>query len=482
MAIITRLVGILWLDYLSQLHAALGDIGYAKLFATSASVLLLYRVFYALYFSPLRNIPGPFLARLTKRRADVIGSIGKQALTAREESELYGDVYVYQPNAVSISSIPDIRTIFGSHSFRKGDFYKGIDSMGFQNLVSARDPQLATMKRRQMGPYFNQTYLGKMEGTITRLGILAIKEKWDRLIDASTGGATEVSYQKDIQYATFDTIGALVLGKDFGALKNDDPTITKWLSSIFTYVGVKTFFPLFDVFPFSLLLRPLQRPYDEFVAYGIMRLDERNKFLEDLGKSGTAGAKPVDLLQAYIDAEDPESKTRMTPEEILVEALTTLFVGSDTTANTLILTVHLLMLHPEHYKRAVSEVRSVFAAEHLISFHEARSQLPFKSWHEPHCFDPTRFLNNDEAKRNVLTFGSGVRICPGRHLAWIEMMTTLANILKDYDLQLPDDYTLRGPRILNERGYPQVMETKHFFASSPKHPLRDCRLRISKHK
>ncbi|KAI8318830.1 cytochrome P450 [Martensiomyces pterosporus] len=534
MAIITRFVGILWLDYLSQLHAALRDIGYTKLFVTSASVLLVYRVAYALYFSPLRNVPGPFLARLTKRRADVLGSIGKQALKAREESELYGDVYIYQPNAVSISSISDIRTIFGSHSFRKGDFYKGIDSLGFQNLVSARDPQLATLKRRQMGPYFNQTYLGKMEGTITRLGILAIKEKWDRLIDASTSGATEVNYQKDIQYATFDTIGALVLGRDFGALKNDDPTITKWLSSIFTYVGVKTFFPLLDVFPFSLLLLPLQRPYDDYVAYGNARLDERKKFLEDLSKSGTPGAKPVDLLQAYIDAEDPESKIRMTHEEIMPEALTTLFVGSDTTANTLILTTHLLMLHPEYYKRAVSEVRSAFAADHLISFHEAKSQLPFieaciyeslrffpatggqwpriapkggvtlsghfipegteiyanlsgcnlnnNSWHEPHRFDPIRFLDNEEAKRNVLTFGSGVRICPGRHLAWIEMMTILANILKDYDLQLPDDYTRRGPSILDERGYPQMIETEHFFTSSPKYPLRDCRLHISKHK
>ncbi|KAI8318170.1 cytochrome P450 [Martensiomyces pterosporus] len=105
-----------------------------------------------------------------------------------------------------------------------------------------------------------------------------------------------------------------------------------------------------------------------------------------------------------------------------------------------------------------------------------------KSWHEPHCFDPTRFLNNDEAKRNVLTFGSGVRICPGRHLAWIEMMTTLANILKDYDLQLPDDYTLRGPSVLDERGYPQVMETRHSIVTGSKHPLRDCRLCISKHK
>ncbi|KAI8317949.1 cytochrome P450, partial [Martensiomyces pterosporus] len=298
MAISTRLVRILWLDYLSQLHAALSGIGYGKIFATYASVHLVYRVVYALYFSPLRNIPGPFLARLTRKRAEVLGCVGRQALKAREESEIYGDVYIYQPNAVSISNIADIRTIFGSHTFRKGDFYKGIDILGQQNIVSTRDPQLATMKRRQMGPYFNQAYLGKMEGTITRLGILALKEKWDKLIDASTGGVAEVNYHKDIQYATFDTIGALVLGKDFDSLKNDDPTITRWLSSMFTFFGIKSFLPLFTTFPFSLLLRSLERPFNDCIEYGLMRLAERRGFLESLSKSGAAGERPVDLLQA----------------------------------------------------------------------------------------------------------------------------------------------------------------------------------------
>ncbi|KAI8318815.1 cytochrome P450, partial [Martensiomyces pterosporus] len=383
-------------------------------------------------------------------------------------------------------------------------------------------------------PYFNQTYLGKMEGTITRLGIVAIKGKWDRLIKESSSGVAEVNYHKDLLYASFDVIGALVFGRDSASLENDDPTISNCLRAAGSIVATRSVFPLLDIFPFSLLLLPFVGQFQEFSKRGRACIAERRELLENLNKSGAEDAKPVDLLQAFIDAEDPESKIKMKPEEIPPEAMTALFVGSDTTANTLILTIHLLMLHPKYYKRAVSEVRSTFAANHLISFHEAKSQLPFieaciyeslrffpvtggqwprvapkdgvtlsghfipegteiyanlsgcnlnkKFWHEPHRFDPTRFLNNDEAKRNVLTFGSGVRICPGRHLAWIEIMTTLANILKDYDLQLPNDYTLRGPSVLDERGYPQVMETIHFLVTGSKHPLRDCRLCISKRK
>ncbi|KAI8318134.1 cytochrome P450 [Martensiomyces pterosporus] len=534
MGIILRLIEIPWLDHISQLHAALGGIGYAKVFATYTSVLLVCKVVYALYFSPLRSVPGPLLARLTKKRAEVLDSLGKQALRARDEYELYGDVYMYKPNAVSISNIADIRTIFGSHAFRKGDFYKGLDFLRFETIVSARDPQLASIKRRQMGPYFNQTYLNKREGKITQLGIVAIKGKWDRLIKECSSGVAEVNYHKDLLYASFDIIGAFVLGRDSSSLENDDPTISNWLRAAGSIVATRSTFPLLDVFPFSLLLLPFVHQFHGYAKHGRSCIAERKQLLDSLSKSGAAGAKPVDLLQTFMDTEDPESKIKMTRSQILVESLLTLFVGTDTTANTLILTIHLLMVHPEHHKRAVSEVRSVFAADHLISFHEAKPQLPFieaciyeslrffpvtggqwprvapkggvtlsghfipegteiyanlsgcnlnkKFWHEPHRFDPTRFLDNEEAKRNVLTFGSGVRICPGRHLAWIEMMTTLANILKDYDLQLPDDYTLRGPSVLDERGYPQVMETRHSIVTGSKHPLRDCRLCISKHK
>ncbi|KAI8317975.1 hypothetical protein GQ54DRAFT_281261, partial [Martensiomyces pterosporus] len=194
MTVISRLIEIPWFGYLSQLHAALSDTGYTKILAISASVLLVCKVVYALYFSPLRSVPGPLLARLTKKRAEVFGGMGRQALKAREESERYGDIYMYKPNAVSISNIADIRTIFGSHAFRKGDFYKGLDFFGSETIVSARNPQVASMKRRQIGPYFNQTYLGKMEGTTTRFEIVAIKGKWDRLINGSSSGVVEINY------------------------------------------------------------------------------------------------------------------------------------------------------------------------------------------------------------------------------------------------------------------------------------------------
>ncbi|KAI8322151.1 cytochrome P450 [Martensiomyces pterosporus] len=523
----------LWLGYLAQLVAIVDKVGYAKIVATSAGVVAAYKLIHALYFSPLRNIPGPLLSRLTRKRAELIGALGGQAHNACEEYEKYGDIYVYQPNAVAISNPSDVRVVFGSHAFRKSDYYKGTDVLGVQTTTSARDPQLASMKRRQMGPYFNHAYLARLEQVVVELGFLAIKDKWDKLISESVDGQVEVNYQKDLLYATFDTIGVLAFGREFGALKNDDPTVSRWLGSTLAYFGMKSLFPLLEYSPFSLLIRPVKRQYEELLVYSAQCIADRKSLLASFGKDdANSDKKPIDLLQGFIDAEDPESKTRMTPTQVHAETLVMLLAGSETSSNTLTWTLHLLMLYPQHYRRAVEEARSLFDKDHLISFNEARSQLPFVEaciyesmrlapvtggmwprlvpeggvtlrghflpagtevyvsisganihkdyWNEPHLFDPTRFIDNEEAKRNVFTFSTGVRICPGKHLAWIEMLTILGNVLKDYDMQVPDGYTHLGPSVLDKNGYPKLMDSNHFITSNPANPARDCRILITK--
>ncbi|KAJ1957815.1 hypothetical protein GGI12_004914 [Dipsacomyces acuminosporus] len=518
-----------WLDILDRLSSSANQVGYANILATASAIYIGYKIVYALYLSPLRNVPGPFLARLTGKRAELIGTLGDQAKFARKEYEEYGDVYVYQPNAISISNPSDVRLVLGSHAFQKAAFYEASKVLGEYTTLSARDIQLASMKRRQIGPYFNGSYLARAEPLITNHGILAIKEKWDRLLGQADGRA-EINFHKDFLLATFDTIGALAFGRDFGALKNDDATIVKWMSSTLSFFGARSIFPLLDYFPLSLLLWPWKRYYNKLIVHGAKCLAARLELLKDLEHEED---KPADLLQGLLEASDPVTKTKLSLRQVHAEGLLLLTAGSETSSNTLTTTLHLFMLYPHHYKRAVEEVRSAFAKDHLITYSEAKAKLPFIEaciyeslrkcpvtggqwprispkegvtlssghfipggteininisgvnlskdvWKEPHLFDPARFLDNDEAKRSIFTFSTGVRICPGKHLAWIEMFTILANILKDYDFKLPDDYTLRGPDVLDERGHPRLMDSKHFFASIPENAPRDCRIVISK--
>ncbi|PKK62958.1 cytochrome P450 [Rhizophagus irregularis] len=69
-------------------------------------------------------------------------------------------------------------------------------------------------------------------------------------------------------------------------------------------------------------------------------------------------------------------------------------------------------------------------------------------WTEPEKFDPDRFYRVEESdkylleKKNMKTtfpmFGGGIRICPGRKLAIIELKCLLILIYRKYDIELVD--------------------------------------------
>ncbi|KAJ1823172.1 hypothetical protein LPJ75_000022 [Coemansia sp. RSA 2598] len=102
-----------------------------------------------------------------------------------------------------------------------------------------------------------------------------------------------------------------------------------------------------------------------------------------------------------------------------------------------------------------------------------------QTWHDPRSFLPERFIDDPMAKKNVFTFSFGARSCPGRNLALRQMLVVFANILKNYDFELPKD-ALFNPGNLDKHGYPQAMPSVQRIMIGPKYPERDCRVIIRK--
>ncbi|ORX73029.1 cytochrome P450 [Linderina pennispora] len=342
------------------------------------------------------------------------------------------------------------------------------------------------MRKRQLGPYFNAAYVTRMEPKILQFGILGLKSKWDSELAQNSSGSIETDYSHDFMLATLDTISALAFGTEPRGLKENDPTVAHWVDATVKVHGSS-------------------------LATATSPLPARRRLLTEGGK------KPVDLLQAFLDAQDPESKISMDETQLQAETIVMMLAGTDTSSNTLQWATHLLMLYPEIRAKAVDEVRSNFATDHVITYAEVKKSLPFveaciyealrlcpvlggtvprvsppggitlqghfipagteinvnyvgasihkNTWDEPLKYDPT---------------SPGVRICPGRHLAWAEVSTILANMLKDYDMSLPDDYTHLGPDVLDGNGYPKLMESVHIVVTTPVNPQRDCRLVLTK--
>ncbi|KAJ2568150.1 hypothetical protein IW140_004147 [Coemansia sp. RSA 1813] len=371
-----------------------------------------------------------------------------------------------------------------------------------------------------------------MEKTIMECGIGTIRQKWDQLIANSSTGVVEVNYCNDILFASFNIIGTLVYGRQIDELGRNDADTAQWIDTTVTYLGIRSMLQLLPKFPFAYFLKPWESRYERLSTYIHDSISSRREKAKKMAKDDHEHGMPADLLQAFIDAEDPMSKVRMSHEQIHAECMLMMLAGSDTTAHTMTWTVHLLLLYPHHYRRAVAEVRSQFRQDYTIQYSDCRERLPFveaciyeslrlvpvtggllprvspkggtviqghylpegtlifvnmavanhhsRYWDRPHTFDPLRFLNNSEAKHNLLTFSYGRRTCPGRQLGWWEMLTMLANIFKDYDLRLPSDYMHLGPGVLDDDGNPKLMDSRQYIVVKPADPMRDCRVLISR--
>ncbi|CAG8546265.1 12692_t:CDS:2 [Funneliformis caledonium] len=79
----------------------------------------------------------------------------------------------------------------------------------------------------------------------------------------------------------------------------------------------------------------------------------------------------------------------------------------------------------------------VIPAETQIYIHQYGINMHKAHWTNPEEFNPDRFLNNRENSLN-LTFGGGIRMCPGRNLAMMELKAYMVLMYRKYDFELVD--------------------------------------------
>ena len=213
------------------------------------------------------------------------------------------------------------------------------------------------------------------------------------------------------------------------------------------------------------------------------------------------GPPPQDLLQALIEAQDPETGSRFSRNELVDQVCFLFLAGHETSASALAMAAYLLSQFPEAQGRLHQEVAAILEARAAqggnpsdpLSFEELRqlpygaalfnetlrlyppvsffireavaddelagSRCPMRSlvalspwviqrhahhWRDPHGFCPERFLAETAtaqdrlgAKEAFLPFGLGPRKCPGAAFALQEALLVLAEVVRRYEL-LPE--------------------------------------------
>jgi len=192
-----------------------------------------------------------------------------------------------------------------------------------------------------------------------------------------------------------------------------------------------------------------------------------------------------DILTLLLNALDPETGNRMAEIEVRSNILTFIAAGHETTANLLTWSLFLLSQSPQWRERLEAEVGrelhgpTATLAERLVETRAvideaARLYPPIAAmsrvalgpdelagakvkrgslvviapyvlhrhrllWRDPNTFDPTRFLG--EARHAIdryayIPFGAGARTCIGSVFALQEATLVLANIVKNFRLEL----------------------------------------------
>lgn len=210
-----------------------------------------------------------------------------------------------------------------------------------------------------------------------------------------------------------------------------------------------------------------------------------------------------ELIDLLVEATDPETGARMTPEMIVDELIVFLVAGHDTTATTLTAALWLLGHHPEVQEQVAAEAQAIGetvtiadlprlavatrVVQEAMRLYPPAAWLPRRTtrdteicgfhvpqgtdvvvsiwaihrdpalWPDPRRFDPDRFLPEQAEGRDrwaFLPFGGGPRSCLGDHFAMAEAVIALASIVRrvqvtstqpEFRLTVPFTLTAKGP-------------------------------------
>ncbi|KAJ2875727.1 hypothetical protein FB639_003967, partial [Coemansia asiatica] len=446
--------------------------------ATLTIVLLLFKIIYERWVTPLSQVPGKYLhsiSSLPMRYNMLRGTLPQFLLSLHRQ---YGPVVRIAPQRVSVADVEMLRHILGSHVYRKTPSYD-MPSVLEANTFSTRSAELSSERRRQMGPGFSHKHLLEMEDRINECGVLRLREVLDQEIKKD--GVVRMQYNRVFSLIALDVIGILGFGKRFEALRSGGHELVGMLVRIRMFNYVTMAFPWFKKLPMLVGRRLLGTLY-RLIDFALQAIEQRRK----------EGKGMVDLLQMMMDVGRTEGDRRMTMSDpqMVSETILHLIAGVDTTSAGLTWTLALLLEHREIMDRLVSEIRTVFPdLQTVVSFEDCRLRLPYltavineslrimsptpgmlprlapaggvrlggyflpagtwiccsigavhlnpATFALPGVFDPERFLGEKGAatKHNLLAFSTGVRACLGRNLALVEMHVVLANLLKNYDLR-----------------------------------------------
>ena len=306
-----------------------------------------------------------------------------------------------------------------------------------------------------------------------------LQRRWQH---AATQGQA-IDLDGDLKRYTVDIIAGLAFGSEVNTLEAGEDVIQRHLDAILPAVARRSL----SMLPYWRYFKlPVDRRLDRDVAaldVAVAQLvrQARARMEHDPARR----VRPPNLLEAMIAAAD-EPDSGVNDRAVAGNVLTMLLAGEDTTANTISWIIYLLQRNPHSLAKAREEVRRLApdaaqftlaqmdsldylgaCASEAMRLKPVAPYIPLEAlrdtvvgdvavpagsmlWcvmrhdsvseaHFPdaQAFQPERWLaGNNEAhsKHAAMPFGAGLRTCPGRYLALLEIKIAMAMLLGSFDI------------------------------------------------
>ena len=320
-------------------------------------------------------------------------------------------------------------------------------------------------QRRAVAPVFTHRNVLALAPAMTRTADRAC-----RRLSASGGRAEMVS---EMLTATFDVICDVALsGREHFDAHSFGEAITGYFrtagrASLLDFLGFPDWFPR----PGELLASRSVKTMHEMVGAAI---EARRR---------QAGPPADDLLAHMLEAQDPETGQRMTPQDLIFNMQFFIVAGHETTALALAWAIYLLAHAPEDQEKAREQAsralqgrsaapgdlgamplvrqvleeamrlyppvgllaRTVIAEDELCGRRMRPGDILFLPiwalhrhellWDRPEEFRPARFAQGDAEMRDkyrYLPFGAGPRVCVGADFAMMQAQIVLSSLIQRF--------------------------------------------------
>ncbi|PGH01470.1 hypothetical protein AJ79_07908 [Helicocarpus griseus UAMH5409] len=444
----------------------------------------LFKFFYNIYLHPLRNYPGPFLARGTHFANFFWVYKGNLHTKVKQFNAQYGDVVRIAPDMLVYTSAQAWKDICGHRKAGSGSFLKdGVwySSVGKTqpSILSANDAD-HSRGRRLLAHAFSEKALREQEGLLQSYVDLLVNRVREYAVEGSPADMT-----RWYNYTTFDIIGDLAFGEPFGCLETR--TYHPWVKVVFQAIKAMTLIrPFITLFSASVLNMVVPKKLEK-------ARDASFEFSKEKVHRRLALQTTRPDFMTYILKHNDEKG--MSIEEIEANANILIVAGSETTASLLSGCTFFLLTHPKVYQKFVDEIRGAFQHEADITV-QSVSKLPYvlavldeslrmypptpnvlprsvpqggaiidgkfvpegtsvsmayyatfrseSNFAKPDCFIPERWLGNDpqfatDKKEALQPFSFGPRNCLGKNLAYAEMRLIMAKLAWNFDMTLQRD-------------------------------------------